>query len=117
MFARTPTEVWSKELDLPPQSFNDLPDGELFIFNGTEPPKNLAEQNITGAAGPIPTEFSYSYHWSQQEPLQVDGGSVKILDTNTFPVLLLTVLNSKFVQQTNSGTLDSLGFQHCIGNG
>jgi hypothetical protein len=49
--------------------------------------------------------------------LQVDGGSVKILDTNTFPVLLLTVLNSKLVQQTNSGTLDSLGFQHCIGNG
>ena len=88
MFLRTPTEVWSKELGLPPQAFSDLPPGELFIFNGTLPPAAVADQNITGPAGPVPVEFAYSYHWSLQEPLQVDGGSVKILDTNTFPVRL-----------------------------
>lgn len=88
MFLRTPTEVWSKELGLPPQAFADLPQSDLFIFNGTLPPPAVADQNITGPAGPVPAEFAYSYHWSLQQPLQVDGGSVKILDTNTFPVRL-----------------------------
>jgi oxalate decarboxylase/phosphoglucose isomerase-like protein (cupin superfamily) len=86
MFQRTPIDVWAKELDLPVSAFADLPEGDLFIFNGTEAPKDLAEQNITGPAGSIPNESSYSYHWSQQVPLQVPGGSVKILDTNTFPI-------------------------------
>ncbi|KAI5789433.1 RmlC-like cupin domain-containing protein [Pyronema domesticum] len=86
MFARTPTEVWSKELDLPTEAFANLPGKELFIFNGTEPPKDLNLQNVIGPAGSIPDEGSYSYHWSQQKPLEVPGGTVKILDTNTFPI-------------------------------
>jgi oxalate decarboxylase family bicupin protein len=86
MFQRTPTDVWAQQLDLPVSAFADLPDGELFIFNGTEAPKDIAEQNITGPAGSITDEGSYSYHWSLQAPLEVPGGSVKILDTTTFPI-------------------------------
>lgn len=29
---------------------------------------------------------SYTYHWSQQKPFSMPGGSVKILDPTTFPV-------------------------------
>lgn len=30
--------------------------------------------------------MTYSYHWSEQAPLQVAGGSVKVLDPLTFPI-------------------------------
>lgn len=86
MFLRTPTEVWEKQLDLPIAAFEKLPKDELFIFNGTMPPKDIAEQNITGPAGSLTGKDSYSYHWSQQRPLEVPGGTVKILDTTTFPI-------------------------------
>ncbi|KAI5801228.1 RmlC-like cupin domain-containing protein [Geopyxis carbonaria] len=86
MFAGNPLEVWAKNLDLPTDAFKDIPDGELFIFNGTLPPKDIEEQNVTGAAGVIPNEFTYSYHWSQQVAEEVPGGSVKILDNQTFPI-------------------------------
>ncbi|PPJ49942.1 hypothetical protein CBER1_04683 [Cercospora berteroae] len=36
-------------------------------------------------SGSIP-ERTYSYHFSKQEPYEVPGGSVKLLDSNTFPV-------------------------------
>lgn len=86
MMARTPTDVWEKQLDLPSSAFANLPEGNLFIFNGTEAPADIQAQNITGPAGVIPNVDSYSFHWSEQEPLEVPGGSVKILDTNTFPI-------------------------------
>ena len=34
----------------------------------------------------IPQQGTYSFHWSQQQPLEVLGGNVKILDPLTFPV-------------------------------
>lgn len=40
----------------------------------------------TGPAGIIPRDQTYSYHWSQQEAYEVPGGSVKILDTASFPI-------------------------------
>jgi len=86
MMARTPIDVWEKQLDLPSSAFANLPEGALFIFNGTEAPADIQAQNVTGAAGILPNEDSYSFHWSLQQPLEVPGGSVKILDTNTFPI-------------------------------
>ena len=83
MFARTPTEVWSKELDLPPSAFTDLPPGELFIFNGTIPSGTAAESAVVGSAG---TTSQFSFHWSQQVPKTTPGGTVKILDSQTFPL-------------------------------
>lgn len=41
---------------------------------------------MTGPAGPIPQETTYSYHFSQQQPYQVPGGSVKIIDSVSFPI-------------------------------
>ncbi|KAL7276935.1 hypothetical protein RUND412_000079 [Rhizina undulata] len=85
-FALNPKEVLAKNFQLPVSAFDDIPDGELFIFPGTAAPKDIAEQNVTGSAGVIPTKESYSYHWSLQEPIIVPGGTVKIIDSNTFPV-------------------------------
>lgn len=76
----------SKNFDLPISSFDNIPDGELFIFPGTPAPENIAEQNVSTAAGPVPLAESYSYHFSEQPAHNVAGGSVKIVDPQTFPI-------------------------------
>lgn len=42
---------------------------------------------MTSSAGSLSgTTQAETYHWSQQAPYEVPGGSVKILDSTTFPV-------------------------------
>lgn len=67
-------------------AFDDIPDGELFIFPGTPAPKDIKEQNVTSSAGALTGPASYTYHWSEQTAHEVPGGSVKIVDPLTFPV-------------------------------
>lgn len=85
-FARNPKEVLAKNFQLPISEFDNIPAGELFIFPGTPAPEDIQKQNVTGPAGVIPNEDSYSYHWSQQEPLKAPGGTVKIIDSSVFPI-------------------------------
>ncbi|KAL4914679.1 RmlC-like cupin domain-containing protein [Aspergillus aurantiobrunneus] len=86
IFAHNPKSVLSKNFDLPVSSFDNIPDGELFIFPGTPAPANIEEQNVSTTAGPIPRAGTYSYHFSEQPAHIVPGGSVKIVDPQTFPV-------------------------------
>lgn len=88
LFARNPREVLAKNFQTDISDFDDIPTSQRYIFNGTPMPTNLTEvrQNITGASGSLPTNQSYSYHFSQQEPYTVPGGSVKIVDPTTFPI-------------------------------
>ncbi|KAL4787009.1 RmlC-like cupin domain-containing protein [Aspergillus varians] len=85
IFAHNPKSVLSKNFDLPISAFDNIPSGELFIFPGTPAPVDIAEQNVTTAAGPIPKAKTYSYHFSEQPAHIVPGGSVKIVDPQTFP--------------------------------
>ncbi|CAG8957778.1 hypothetical protein HYFRA_00000116 [Hymenoscyphus fraxineus] len=86
MFLRNPKEVLSKNLQTPVSAFDNLPKDQRYIFPGTPAPANFSEQNVTSPYGELPVNESYTYHWSQQAPLTVPGGSVKILDTTTFPI-------------------------------
>lgn len=86
LMERNPKEVIAKNFRTTTKTFDNLPDGQLWIFPGTPAPSNISEQNVTGAAGLIPKKTQYSYHFSQQEPLRVPGGSIKILDPTTFPI-------------------------------
>ncbi|APA12215.1 hypothetical protein SS1G_10796 [Sclerotinia sclerotiorum 1980 UF-70] len=86
MFLRNPKSVLSKNFQTPVSSFDKLPSDQLYIFNGTPAPANISTQNQTSDAGPLPQKDSYTYHFSQQEPYTVPGGSVKIIDTTTFPI-------------------------------
>ncbi|CZS96042.1 related to oxalate decarboxylase [Rhynchosporium agropyri] len=79
-------EVLSKNFEAPISAFDNIPQNELYIFDGTPAPQNISLQNQTGPAGILPYDESYTYHWSQQEPYVVPGGSVKIIDTTTFPI-------------------------------
>lgn len=86
LFERNPKSVLAKDLRVDTSALDNIPEGQLYIFNGTPAPKNISESNVTGPAGSIPPERTYSYHFSQQEPYEVDGGTVKLLDSNTFPI-------------------------------
>ncbi|EKG10822.1 Cupin 1 [Macrophomina phaseolina MS6] len=86
IFAHNPKEVLSKDLHVNVSAFDDIPDGELFIFPGTPAPKDIKEQNVTSSAGALTGPASYTYHWSEQTAHEVPGGSVKIVDPLTFPV-------------------------------
>ncbi|KAL5090188.1 hypothetical protein Trisim1_004708 [Trichoderma cf. simile WF8] len=86
MFARTPRSVLSKNFRAPVDAFKNLPDNQLYIFNGTPQPKDISKQNITGPNGVLTGPAGYTYHWSQQKAFETPGGSVKILDPTTFPI-------------------------------
>lgn len=86
LFERNPKSVLAKNFRTDTSAFDKIPEGELYIFEGTPYPNNTAESNITGPAGIIPQSGTYSYHLSQQKAYEVPGGSVKILDPQTFPV-------------------------------
>ncbi|KAI9758917.1 MAG: hypothetical protein M4579_002728 [Chaenotheca gracillima] len=86
LFLRNPKSVLAKDLNIDISALDNIPDDQLWIFNGTRAPDDIQEQNVTGAAGVIPKDESYSYHFSKQTPFEVDGGSVKIVDPVTFPI-------------------------------
>ncbi|KAF2238160.1 oxalate decarboxylase, secreted [Viridothelium virens] len=86
LFERNPKSVLAKDIRADVSALDNIPDGQLYIFPGTPEPDDIQEQNITGPAGAIPKEQSYSYHFSQQAPYEVPGGSIKIIDTENFPI-------------------------------
>ena len=86
LFLRTPKSVLAKDLRTDVSAFKDTPQHELYIFPGTPAPSNLSAQNITGPDGSIPKDVSYTYHFSEQAPYEVPGGSIKIIDPTTFPI-------------------------------
>ncbi|KAF4781989.1 oxalate decarboxylase family bicupin [Colletotrichum scovillei] len=86
LFLRNPLSVLSKNLKTDVSAFDKIPKDQLYIFNGTPAPKDIEQQNQTSSAGSLTGAESYTYHWSQQKPFQVPGGSVKILDPQTFPI-------------------------------
>jgi oxalate decarboxylase family bicupin protein len=63
LMLRNPKEVLSKNFQTPVSAFDDLPSGELYIFNGS-PPGDISSQSETGPAGTLPINNSYSYHFS-----------------------------------------------------
>jgi oxalate decarboxylase len=84
-FERTPREVLAKNLGVPEAALANLPqdvDYTRYLFNGEIPPP-LASDVVRGRAGQVPQSFSYRL--SAQEPIKVEGGQVRILDSSNFP--------------------------------
>lgn len=88
LFQRNPKSVLAKDLRVDTSALDNIPDGQLYIFPGTPQPENATSplNNLTGPAGIIPQSGTYSYHFSQQAAYEVPGGSVKILDPESFPI-------------------------------
>ncbi|KUI54715.1 Oxalate decarboxylase OxdC [Cytospora mali] len=88
MMMRNPVSVVAKNFQADPSAFKNLPQDQLYIFNGTPQPKTIDKtQNLTSSAGSLDgTSSSYSYHWSRQPAYETPGGSVKMIDTTNFPM-------------------------------
>jgi oxalate decarboxylase len=79
----TPRSVIAKNFGLPEAAFSHMPSHELYIFEA-DAPGPLAADRVPNPSGEVPQWFSYRL--SQQEPVRAAGGTVKIVDSHTFPV-------------------------------
>jgi oxalate decarboxylase len=85
-FRRTPRSVLAKNFGVSEEAFADIPidvDRERYLF-AAEVPGSLVAQAIDAPAGQVPQPFSH--HLSDQVPMRVAGGRVRIVDSSTFPV-------------------------------
>jgi len=83
-FDHTPTEVLAKNLGISESALTGIPkdpNHERYIFNGEVPPP-IAEDVIRSPAGK--SEMSMTYRLLQQEPVEVPGGRVRIVDSSNF---------------------------------
>ena len=84
-FNHTPMEVLAKNLGVSGSALAGLPkdpNHERYIFNGQVPPP-LAQDVVSGPAGASP--MSMTYRLLEQEPIEVPGGRVRIVDSSNFP--------------------------------
>jgi len=88
LFLRYPKEVLAKNFQTDVSTFDNIPQAQRYIFNGSPFDQTLEEAraSVNGPNGHLPENESYSYHMSAQAPLVVPGGSVKIVDPDTFPI-------------------------------
>jgi oxalate decarboxylase len=83
-FKHTPLAVLAKNLGLSESALANLPkdpDQERYIFAGEVPPA-LADDVVRGPAG---SAMPMTYRLLEQEPVEVPGGRVRIVDSTNFP--------------------------------
>jgi oxalate decarboxylase len=84
--AHTPKEVLAKNFNVAPDTFNNVPKKELFIFQ-TELPGDLKQEQNQAAEGTGTVPQRFDFKPSQMKPTKVTaGGEVKIIDSKTFSV-------------------------------
>ncbi|HEY1657851.1 MAG TPA: cupin domain-containing protein [Candidatus Sulfotelmatobacter sp.] len=82
----TPKEILAKNFAVPESTFDKVPKRELFIFQ-TGMPGDLKQEQAQAAQGTGTVPKSFDFKASQMKPTKVTkGGSVKIIDSETFPV-------------------------------
>jgi len=88
--AHTPKEVLAKNFNVAPDTFDNVPKRELFIFERPLPGELKAEQaEAARGTGTVPK--SYAFKTGDMKPNKVThGGEVKIIDSKVFPVTPIT---------------------------
>jgi oxalate decarboxylase len=82
-FKHTPSDVLAKNFGVSASLFGHTPDpSELYIFKAAVPDP-LSSDQISGAQ-PVPQTFSH--RMLAQEPVRTKSGTVRITDSNNFPV-------------------------------
>ncbi|WP_169082906.1 oxalate decarboxylase family bicupin [Paenibacillus sp. PL91] len=82
-FAHTPKEVLSANFGVPENAFNDIPPGQVYIFQD-EVPGSLESQRVQSPYGTVP--LSFTHHLLAQPPIKTPGGNVRIVDSSNFPI-------------------------------
>ena len=85
LFAHIPRDVLAKNFGVDEAAFANIPvdyEHDRYIFSGQVPgPK--ADDIVQSAAGIVPQTFSH--RMMEQEPIEVEGGWVRITDSTNFP--------------------------------
>lgn len=81
-FAHTPKNVLSENFGVPQSEFNDIPKGELYIFQG-KVPGPLETERVQSPQGFVPASFRHRL--IAQQPVRANGGTVRIADSPTSP--------------------------------
>jgi oxalate decarboxylase len=81
--AHTPPAIVAQNFGVGSEDLKELPKQERYIFQGTVPP-GLSADVIGGPAGAGPCSFSHRL--LRQAPVQAPGGTIRIADSNNFPV-------------------------------
>ena len=82
-FAHTPKDVLAKNFGVSESDFSDIPDRELYLFQG-KVPGPLSEDRVPSPSGTVPQNMSFRLH--QQKAIRTSGGTVRIADSTNFPV-------------------------------
>jgi len=82
-FAHTPRDVLAKNFGVAESDFAGIPSHELYIFQAPVPGK-LSSDKVSAPKGKVPRSFSH--HMQAQKPIRTEGGTVRITDSNNFPV-------------------------------
>jgi oxalate decarboxylase len=83
-FHHTPLPILAKNLGVSESALAEIPtdpDHQRYIFNGQVPPA-LAQDAVRSPAG---SSMSMTYPMLRQDPIEVPGGRVWIVDSHTFP--------------------------------
>ncbi|KAF8872579.1 RmlC-like cupin domain-containing protein [Infundibulicybe gibba] len=80
--SHVPAEVIAKNFQANVTAFNHIPAEELYIFPSAPPPDNQAAPK--SPQGTVPQPFSFAF--SKVKATGLSGGSVKVLDSSTFPI-------------------------------
>jgi oxalate decarboxylase len=83
-FDHTPLAVLAKNLGVSESALSGIPkdpDHERYIFSGQVPPP-LADDAVRAPAGKVP--MSMTYRLLEQDPVEVPGGRVRIVDSSNF---------------------------------
>ncbi|WHZ56185.1 oxalate decarboxylase family bicupin [Metabacillus hrfriensis] len=82
-FAHTPKEVLGKNFGVPETAFAQIPTQQKYIFQA-QVPGSLESQIVPDPYGTVPESLIHKVH--EQEPIVTPGGSVRIVDSSTFPI-------------------------------
>lgn len=85
--ACTPKEVLAKNFNVAPSAFDNIPSGELYIFQ-TDLPPPLSKDRMAGLG---PTPVDYAHQMGKIPPIKMKHGAVRILDSTLFPATTITV--------------------------
>ncbi|KIP11049.1 hypothetical protein PHLGIDRAFT_173784 [Phlebiopsis gigantea 11061_1 CR5-6] len=80
--AHVPKEVLAKNFQTDMSAFSEIPGKELYIFPSTPPADDATA--VSNPAGGPPQAFSFEFSKVPATPLA--GGSVRIIDSSTFPI-------------------------------
>jgi oxalate decarboxylase family bicupin protein len=69
---------------LAPEIFDHIPDGEKYIFQGSQP-GSIEEERPKGS-GVKKSKYSFTHRLLDQAPKKTSGGEVRIADSKNFPI-------------------------------